>query len=278
MQSSRAGYAGSNQRDRRCTSRWRPEQERPRRVRPARASAASSGVRSAGNDVSSADSPGFVSSALKRVATRGARGRQDGRGDGDLKGHVGPSARRGRERGPVPRRARAAAAARPLCPYYRSACPAGDSVGLRAASRLTKTGEARRRFRGARGDTAGYTACSRTAARKRLRHTGTVAIVRWTAMFSSVVVVAALVVAFAPAVAARDDARADRKNRSSSASRSRRTACGTKRLYRWQKAVELDPTYAAAWNNLAIAYEHEGKFDRGEEGLREGRCSWIRRT
>jgi Flp pilus assembly protein TadD len=32
-------------------------------------------------------------------------------------------------------------------------------------------------------------------------------------------------------------------------------------LYRWQKAVEIDPTYAAAWNNLAIAYEHEGRFD-----------------
>lgn len=32
-------------------------------------------------------------------------------------------------------------------------------------------------------------------------------------------------------------------------------------LYRWQKAVELDPSYAAAWNNLAIAYEHEGRFD-----------------
>lgn len=32
-------------------------------------------------------------------------------------------------------------------------------------------------------------------------------------------------------------------------------------LYRWQKATELDPTYAAAWNNLAIAYEHEGKFE-----------------
>ena len=32
-------------------------------------------------------------------------------------------------------------------------------------------------------------------------------------------------------------------------------------LYRWQKATELDPTYASAWNNLAIAYEHEGKFD-----------------
>ena len=31
--------------------------------------------------------------------------------------------------------------------------------------------------------------------------------------------------------------------------------------YRWERAVELDPTYAEAWNNLAIAYEHTGKFD-----------------
>jgi Flp pilus assembly protein TadD len=31
-------------------------------------------------------------------------------------------------------------------------------------------------------------------------------------------------------------------------------------LYRWQRAVELDPGYAAAWNNLAIAYEHAGNF------------------
>jgi Tfp pilus assembly protein PilF len=36
-------------------------------------------------------------------------------------------------------------------------------------------------------------------------------------------------------------------------------------LYRWQKAVELDPTYAAAWNNLAIAYEHEGKFEEAKK-------------
>jgi Flp pilus assembly protein TadD len=32
-------------------------------------------------------------------------------------------------------------------------------------------------------------------------------------------------------------------------------------LYRWQQAVKLDPTYAAAWNDLAIAFEHEGKFE-----------------
>ncbi len=31
-------------------------------------------------------------------------------------------------------------------------------------------------------------------------------------------------------------------------------------LYRWKRAVEIDPNYAAAYNNLAIAYEHEGQF------------------
>ncbi|MGE5358868.1 MAG: tetratricopeptide repeat protein [Bacteroidales bacterium] len=36
-------------------------------------------------------------------------------------------------------------------------------------------------------------------------------------------------------------------------------------IFRWKKAVEFDPTYAAAWNNLAIAYEHEGQFDSARE-------------
>jgi type IV pilus assembly protein PilF len=40
-------------------------------------------------------------------------------------------------------------------------------------------------------------------------------------------------------------------------------------LYRWEKATELDPTYAAAWNNLAIAYEHEGKFDLAEQAYQK---------
>ena len=35
--------------------------------------------------------------------------------------------------------------------------------------------------------------------------------------------------------------------------------------YRWQKAVELDPAYAAAWNNLAIGYEHAGKFEEAKK-------------
>ena len=33
-------------------------------------------------------------------------------------------------------------------------------------------------------------------------------------------------------------------------------------IYRWEKAVELDPKYAEAYNDLAIAYEHEGQLDK----------------
>ena len=36
-------------------------------------------------------------------------------------------------------------------------------------------------------------------------------------------------------------------------------------IYRWEKAVELDPTYAAAFNDLAIAYEHEGLLDKARK-------------
>lgn len=33
-------------------------------------------------------------------------------------------------------------------------------------------------------------------------------------------------------------------------------------ILQWQRAVEIDPTYAAAYNDLAIAYEHEGDLDK----------------
>ena len=36
-------------------------------------------------------------------------------------------------------------------------------------------------------------------------------------------------------------------------------------IYRWEKAVELDPTYPAAFNDLAIGYEHEGQFDKARK-------------
>jgi Tfp pilus assembly protein PilF len=33
-------------------------------------------------------------------------------------------------------------------------------------------------------------------------------------------------------------------------------------IYRWERAAQIDPSYAAAQNNLAIAYEHEGDLDK----------------
>jgi len=36
-------------------------------------------------------------------------------------------------------------------------------------------------------------------------------------------------------------------------------------VYRWQRAVELDPSNASARNNLGVAYEQAGQFDLAEE-------------
>ena len=36
-------------------------------------------------------------------------------------------------------------------------------------------------------------------------------------------------------------------------------------IHRWERATQIDPTYAAAFNNLAVAYEHEGKLDKAAE-------------
>jgi Tfp pilus assembly protein PilF len=36
-------------------------------------------------------------------------------------------------------------------------------------------------------------------------------------------------------------------------------------IYRWERAVEIDPSYAAAHNDLAVAYEHEGQLDKARQ-------------
>jgi Flp pilus assembly protein TadD len=36
-------------------------------------------------------------------------------------------------------------------------------------------------------------------------------------------------------------------------------------IYRWEKAVELDPNYAAAYNDLGVAYEHEGNLAKAKD-------------
>ena len=77
-------------------------------------------------------------------------------------------------------------------------------------------------------------------------------------------VVVFIVGAAAPAVA-RADARSQSMEQVEFGIRVAQNGLWNEALYRWQKAVEIDPTYAAAWNNLAIAYEHEGKFDQAKK-------------
>jgi Flp pilus assembly protein TadD len=36
-------------------------------------------------------------------------------------------------------------------------------------------------------------------------------------------------------------------------------------IYRWERAVQIDPRYPAAYNDLAVAYEHEGQFDKARQ-------------
>ena len=36
-------------------------------------------------------------------------------------------------------------------------------------------------------------------------------------------------------------------------------------VFRWERASEIDPSYAAAWNNLGIAYEHQGSFAKARD-------------
>jgi len=83
-------------------------------------------------------------------------------------------------------------------------------------------------------------------------------------MFFRALVVAALVVAFAPAAAARD-ARSQAKEQVDFGIKVAQNGLWKEATYRWIKATEIDPTYPAAWNNLAIAYEQQGNFAEAQK-------------
>ena len=67
------------------------------------------------------------------------------------------------------------------------------------------------------------------------------------------------------ATAASASARSDAKEQVEFGIKVAQTGLWREAQYRWERAVELDPTYAEAWNNLAIAYEHSGKFDEARK-------------
>jgi Flp pilus assembly protein TadD len=69
----------------------------------------------------------------------------------------------------------------------------------------------------------------------------------------------------APASSSFADARSDARSQVDFGINVAQRGLWREAIYRWEKAVELDPTYAAAFNDLAIAYEHEGQLDKARK-------------
>jgi Tfp pilus assembly protein PilF len=97
-----------------------------------------------------------------------------------------------------------------------------------------------------------------------LRRLGAAVIVNMPPMHFRSWIVAAWFVLLATPAAAADD-RAAAKSQVEFGIKVAQSGLWKEARYRWEKAVELDPTYAQAWNNLAIAYEHEGKFEEARK-------------
>jgi type IV pilus assembly protein PilF len=81
--------------------------------------------------------------------------------------------------------------------------------------------------------------------------------------FRAFVVAAALVIGAPSAWAG--DARSEAKEQVEFGIKVAQSGLWKEAAYRWEKAVQLDPSYAPAWNNLAIAYEQQGNFEKASE-------------
>ncbi len=66
-------------------------------------------------------------------------------------------------------------------------------------------------------------------------------------------------------VAGTADARSESKSQVEFGIRVAQNGLWKEATYRWERATELDPTYPEAWNNLAIGYEHQGRFEDAEK-------------
>ena len=73
------------------------------------------------------------------------------------------------------------------------------------------------------------------------------------------------VAVFASAAPAFADARSDAKAQVDFGISVAQRGLWREAIYRWEKAVEIDPTYAAAFNDLAVGYEHEGQLDKARQ-------------
>jgi Tfp pilus assembly protein PilF len=90
-----------------------------------------------------------------------------------------------------------------------------------------------------------------------------VAIVNPSFMLFRALALFAAIVAFASPASA--DARSESKAQVEFGIKVAQSGLWKEATYRWEKAVEIDPSYAQAWNNLAIGYEHAGRFEDAEK-------------
>lgn len=67
-----------------------------------------------------------------------------------------------------------------------------------------------------------------------------------------------------PVTVAGADARSEAKAQVEFGIRAAQNELWKEATYRWEKATQIDPTYAEAWNNLAIGYEYAGRFEDAE--------------
>src|SRR6186713_717376 len=81
--------------------------------------------------------------------------------------------------------------------------------------------------------------------------------------FRSLVFVLSLVLVSAPAAWA--DVRGQAKEQVEFGIQVAQRGLWKEAIYRWERATQIDPTYAAGFNNLAVAYEHEGMLDKAAE-------------
>jgi Flp pilus assembly protein TadD len=77
--------------------------------------------------------------------------------------------------------------------------------------------------------------------------------------------VAACLLVFATAAPAYADARAEAKEQVDFGIDVAQRGLWREAIYRWERAVQIDPSYAEAYNDLAIGYEHEGDFDKARQ-------------
>ena len=78
-------------------------------------------------------------------------------------------------------------------------------------------------------------------------------------------VAACAVVVLLSASTALADARGDAKTQVAFGINVAQRGLWREAIYRWEKAIEIDPTYAAAYNDLGIAYEHEGQLEKARK-------------